>query len=90
MLHIYGCYTKSDLKLGCLYSLDWTTGLDWTAELTFELFLLSMIKIAVVLLAKLNLGIWVKLSGYLAKIQVSLKSSVLVYIYPDILFNLQH
>ena len=51
----------------CLYSLDWTTGL--TLELTFELFLLSMIKIAVALLAKLNLGIWGKLSGYLAKIQ---------------------
>ena len=36
--------------------LDWTTGL--TLELTFELFfLLSMINIAVVLLAKLNLGV---------------------------------
>ena len=46
--------------------LDWTTGL--TLGLTFELFLLSMIKIAVVLLAKLNLGIWGMLSGYLAKI----------------------
>ena len=46
--------------------LDWTTGL--TLELTFELFLLSMIKIAVVLVAKLNLGIWGKLSGNLAKI----------------------
>ena len=77
----------------CLYSLDWTTGLDYwtglvdwttglTLELTFELFLLSMIKIAVVLLARLNLGIWGKLSGYLAKIQVSLKSYVL-YTYPE-------
>ena len=58
--------------------LDWTTGL--TLELTFELFLLSMIKIAVVLLAKLNLGIWDKLSGYLAMIQVSLNSYVT---YPE-------
>ena len=61
--------------------LDYWTGLDWTTgltlELTFELFLLSMIKIAVVLLAKLNLGIWSKLSGYLAKIQVSLKPYVI-------------
>ena len=35
--------------------LDWTTGL--TFELTFELFFLSMINIAVVLLAKVNLGV---------------------------------
>ena len=38
--------------------LDWTTGLN--LELTFELFLLLMINIrdiAVVLLAKLNLGV---------------------------------
>ena len=36
--------------------LDWTTGL--TLELTFELFfLLLMINIAVVLLAKVNLGV---------------------------------
>ena len=42
--------------VGCLYSLDWTTGL--TLELTFELFfLLSIINIAVLLLAKLNLGV---------------------------------
>ena len=40
---------------GCLYSLDWTTGL--TFELTFEFFFLSMINIAVVLLAKVNLGV---------------------------------
>ena len=48
--------------------LDWTTGLDYwtglldwntglTLELTFELFFLSMIRIAVVLLDKLNLGV---------------------------------
>ena len=43
--------------------LDWTTGLlDWTTGLTFELtfelfFFLSMINIAVVLLAKVNLGV---------------------------------
>ena len=41
-----------------------------------------MIKIAVVLLAKVNLGICGKLSGYLAKIHVSLKSYVL-YTYPE-------
>ena len=35
--------------------LDWTTGL--TFDLTFELFFLSMINIAVVLLAKVNLGV---------------------------------
>ena len=36
--------------------LDWTTGL--TFELTFELFFfLSMINIAVVVLAKVNLGV---------------------------------
>ena len=49
--------------------------LELTLELTFELILL-------VLLAKLNLGVWGKLSGYLAKIQVSLKSYVL-YTYPE-------
>ena len=38
-----------------MHSLDWTTGM--TFELTFELFLLSMKKIAVVLLAKLNLSL---------------------------------
>ena len=65
--------------------LEWTTGMDYWTDLrtTFELFLLSMIKIAVVLLAKLNLGIWSKLSsGYIAKIQVSLKSNV-IYTYPE-------
>ena len=47
--------------------LDWTTGL--TFELTFELFLfLSMINIAVVLLAKVNLGV-------LGKWLISLKCS---------------
>ena len=50
---------KSRVMKGCLYSLDWTTGL--TLELTFELFfLLLMINIrdiAVVLLAKVNLGV---------------------------------
>ena len=56
------------------------TGLDYWTKLTFELVLLSMKKIAVVLLA--NLRIWGKLSGYLAKIQVSLKSYVL-YTYPE-------
>ena len=35
--------------------LDWTTGL--TFDLIFELFFLSMINIAVVLLAKVNLGV---------------------------------
>ena len=44
--------TFTPLLEGCLYSMDWTTGL------TFELFfLLSMINIAVVLLAKVNLGV---------------------------------
>ena len=48
--------TFTPLLEGCLYSLDWTTGL--TFELTFELFFfLSMINIAVVLLAKVNLGV---------------------------------
>ena len=66
----FGCVPEF-LK-GCLYSLDWTTGLDYwtglldwttglTLELTFELFfLLLMINIhdiAVVLLAKVNLGV---------------------------------
>ena len=65
--------------------LDYWTGL--TLELTFELFLLSMIKITVVLLAKLNLGVWDKLSGYLAKNQVSLKSYVLCTYPEDILIS---
>ena len=52
---------RSPITLQCLHSLNWTTGLDWTTglslELTFELFLLSMLKFVVVLLAKLNLGV---------------------------------
>ena len=48
--------TFTPLLEGYLYSLDWTIGL--TFELTFELFFfLSMINIAVVLLAKVNLGV---------------------------------
>ena len=51
----YGIGIGYHVKGVCM---DWTTGL--TLELTFELvLLLSMIKIAVVLLAKLNLGVLV-------------------------------
>ena len=52
-----GATGKLGVCIHCTGLLDGTTGL--TLELTFELFLLfSMIKIAVVLLAKLNLGVF--------------------------------
>ena len=47
-------FTGLDYRTG---QLVWTTGL--TLELIFQLFWLSIKKNAVVLLAKLNLGVWV-------------------------------
>ena len=43
----------------CLYSLDWTTGLDYWTDLWTDLWTFQL-SIAVVLLAYLNLWVWGK------------------------------